>query len=70
MPSKRGPRERPAPSADAGQSNAGRSEYDLMLLVERYESLAEDMEELGVATLDEVRQKITALHRRLDAQER
>lgn len=70
MPNKRAPREQPSSStAPASRATAGRAEYDLMLLVERYESLAEDMEELGVATRDEVRAKIAELHRRLDAQE-
>ncbi len=42
------------------------AEYEDMLLVERLESLEEDMEELGVATLAEVRQRIAELHRKLD----
>lgn len=43
------------------------AEYDLMLVLERLESLEEDMEDLGVTTLDEVRKRIAELHQRLDA---
>ena len=48
------------------QTSRSQGEYALMLEVERYESLAEEMEELGVSTLEEVRRKILALHQRLD----
>lgn len=41
-------------------------EYDAMLRLERLETLEEDMMELGVATLDEVRQRIAQLHQQLD----
>ncbi|GAC1451620.1 MAG: hypothetical protein PVSMB4_11600 [Ktedonobacterales bacterium] len=41
-------------------------EYGTMLLLEQLESLEEDMDELGVKTLDEVRQRIAELHRQLD----
>ncbi|MGI8915934.1 MAG: hypothetical protein ACR2JY_19550 [Chloroflexota bacterium] len=40
--------------------------YALMLEVERYESLAEDMEELDVVSLADLRLKIADLHRKLD----
>lgn len=41
--------------------------YALLQEVERLESLAEDMEELGVATLADVRNKIAELHKSVDA---
>ncbi len=40
--------------------------YDDFELLERLESLREDMEELGVTTLAEIAQRITLLHRQLD----
>mgnify|MGYP000032393545 CR=1 FL=1 len=42
------------------------AEYELMALLERLESLREEMEELGVRTLDEIERWIADLHRRLD----
>jgi len=39
------------------------AEYDAMLHLERLESLEEEMQELGVTTLDEVRRRIDELHR-------
>ena len=42
------------------------NEYDEMELLERLESLREDMEELGVTTLVEIIQRIEELHRQLD----
>jgi len=42
------------------------AEYDTMLRLERLESLEEEMVELGVATLDDVRRQIAELHRGLD----
>ena len=43
-------------------------EYEDMELLERLETLREEMEELGVTTLAEVNQRIEELHRRLDIQ--
>lgn len=43
-------------------------EYEEMELLERLETLREEMEDLGVTTLAEVNQRIEELHRRLDAQ--
>ncbi len=40
-------------------------EYDTMALLDQLETLEEEMEELGVTTLDEVRQRIRELHERL-----
>lgn len=42
-------------------------EYDDMELLERLETLREDMEELNVRTLDDVIQQIKELHQKLDA---
>jgi hypothetical protein len=41
-------------------------DYDEMELLERLETLREDMEELKVTTLAEVVQRITELHQHLD----
>ena len=41
-------------------------EYDDMELLERLETLREDMEDLGVTTLQEVNRRIEELHRKLD----
>lgn len=40
----------------------GDDEYDEMLLLDRLESLEEEMQELGVTTLDELRARIRELH--------
>ena len=37
-------------------------EYDAMMLLDRLESLEEEMQELGVSTLDELRARIRELH--------
>ena len=41
-------------------------EYDEMELLERLETLREDMEDLGVTTLAEVVQRIEEMHHKLD----
>ena len=41
-------------------------EYKDMELLERLETLREDMEDLGVTTLSELIQRIEELHRKLD----
>lgn len=43
-------------------------EYDDLELLERLESLREDMEDLGIRTLDELIKRIDELHNQLDAQ--
>ena len=43
-------------------------DYDDMELLERLETLREDMEELGVTTLAELIQRIEEMHKRLDTQ--
>ena len=42
------------------------AEYDAMLQLERLESIEEEMNELGVRTLDEVCKRIEELNRELD----
>jgi len=41
-------------------------EYETMLELERLESIEEEMADLGVNTLDDVRRRIRELHARLD----
>lgn len=43
-----------------------REEYDLMMELEQLETLKEDMEELGVANLEEIESRMKELHRKLD----
>ena len=45
-------------------------EYNTMLDLERLESLEEEMQELGVTNLDDVRRRIADLHSRLDEEQR
>ena len=42
--------------------------YDELELLERLESLREDMEDLGISTLAELIKRIDELHKQLDAQ--
>jgi len=42
-------------------------DYDTLLLLERFESLLEAMEELGVSSREEIAEKIAALHQAQDA---
>lgn len=42
--------------------------YDELELLERLETLREDMEDLGVTTLEEVIRRINELHHQLDQQ--
>lgn len=44
-------------------------DYDSLLLLERFESLLEEMEELGVSSREEIEEKIAALHQALDAED-
>jgi hypothetical protein len=44
-------------------------DYDDLLLLERLESLLEEMEELGVVSREEVEARIAALHQALDAED-
>lgn len=43
--------------------------HDALLLLDRLEELREDMEELGIQTLDELRERIVALEAQLDDDE-
>ena len=43
-------------------------EFDDLELLERLESLREDMEELGISTLADLILRIEEMHKRLDAQ--
>ena len=49
-------------------SSRERQEYDLILLLERLESLVEEMEELGVGSRAEAEARIRELHTRLEAE--
>ena len=42
------------------------TEYDTMLTLERLESLEEEMIDLDVTTLDNVRRRIAEMHKQLD----
>jgi len=46
------------------------AEYDTMLKLERLETVEEEMLDLGVTTLDDVRRRIAELHRELDDEPR
>jgi hypothetical protein len=70
MPHSNGPRADDAD--DAGEldlSEVDPQEYDMLMRLERLESLEEEMMEMGIASLDEVRQRIADLHRQLDEDE-
>ena len=41
-------------------------EYNTLIEIERLESLEEEMQELGVATLDDIRRRIEELNAQLD----
>ncbi|HEX9038560.1 MAG TPA: hypothetical protein VF808_16370 [Ktedonobacterales bacterium] len=57
---------KPGPADDEGSiEDLNNEEYDTMALLDQLESLEEEMEELGVSTQDEVRQRIRDLHERL-----
>lgn len=45
------------------------TEYDLLDLLDRLESLVEDMDDLAVTTRDEAEAQIAAIHKRLDEEE-
>lgn len=52
--------------AEHKDNRGEREEYSTMELLEWLETLREDMEELGVTTLQEVIARIEDLHRQLD----
>jgi hypothetical protein len=51
------------------EANLDPREYDTLMELERLESLEEEMQEVGVTTLEELREKIAELHRKLDDEE-
>ena len=55
-----------SPNVDVGDA-ISEQEIDEMELLERLETLREDMEELGVTTLAELIVRIKEMHKRLDA---
>lgn len=56
----------PKKKKDIEEDAFDEAEYDDMELLERLESLREDMEDLGINTLAEVVQRINELHAALD----
>ena len=56
-----------ANGSELDEEGFDQEEFDEMELLERLESLREDMEELKVTTLSEVNQRITELHKKLDS---
>ena len=56
----------PKKKKDSEEDAFDEAEYDDMELLERLESLREDMEDLGINTLAEVVQRINELHAALD----
>jgi hypothetical protein len=65
--SKKVSKERPL-NEEGGEEATSEQEYTNMELLERLETLREDMEELRVTTLAELIQRIEEMHQRLDAQ--
>ena len=65
--SKKVSKDRPL-NEEEGEEATSEQEYTDMELLERLETLREDMEELGVTTLAELIQRIEEMHQRLDAQ--
>jgi hypothetical protein len=60
-------KQKQAPNDDTWDDDDMTNEYSEMERLEMLESLREDMEELGVKTLQEVIARIEELHQRLDA---
>ena len=55
-----------APDDDSPDEDAlDEGEYDALMLLERLESLEDEMDELGVNTRDELRERIRDLHAEL-----
>ena len=50
---------------EGGVADLDNEEYDTMALLDQLESLEEEMQELGVTTVEELRQRIRDLHERL-----
>jgi hypothetical protein len=49
-----------------GDDDFDPGEYNTLVELERLESLEEEMQELGVASLDDIRRRIAALNAQLD----
>ncbi|TMC15685.1 MAG: hypothetical protein E6J34_21415 [Chloroflexi bacterium] len=58
--------QKPAFDDESDDEDLDEEEYDDMELLERLETVREDMEDLGVTTLAEVIQRIQELHHKLD----
>lgn len=56
--------DQPSPLFD---DEPGEEEYSTMELLERLETLREDMEDLGITSFAQLIERIEALHRQLDA---
>jgi hypothetical protein len=54
------------PSVEEGDT-ISEQEYDDMEILERLETLREDMEELGITTMTELIARIEQMHKRLDS---
>ena len=54
---------------DEDEEKPGAPDYDALLLLERLESLLEEMEELEVSSREEIEARIAALHQSLDAED-
>ena len=52
--------------SDADSSEQEQEEYDLMMKLDEFETLKEEMEELGVSNLQEIDARIRELNLRLD----
>ena len=61
-------REQFEPDTDEHTGPIDPGEYDLMLELERLESLEEEMMEMGVLSLEDLRERIAELHSQLDEQ--
>ena len=52
--------------SDADTSEQEQEEYELMMKLDEFETLKEEMEELGVSNLQEIEARIRELNLRLD----
>lgn len=56
--------------SDADSSEQEQEEYELMMKLDEFETLKEEMEELGVSNLQEIDARIRELNLRLDSLQR
>lgn len=61
----RAPGDDASPDDEMDDEGLDEGEYDALMQLERLESLEEEMQELGVSTLDELRARIRELHAEL-----